>query len=179
MSIRACKNPQITGPVLSREITKLVTECAKADVALFKKQKADADGSLVAFSTGQGGREENGNAATLSRWHRTKRFAPPKQDAPRCREYCRVGVPTTSFLMPYLKGKPAAKARITMLMVLSKPSLLALVPKNVVVVWALYKAVNTGWPRWAGHAAPQRRRHWAVDARGWWPRFRPQTRLRC
>ena len=54
MAIWAYNNPQITGPVLSREITKLVAELAKAVVAcILQKQKVDAAGLLVVLSTGE------------------------------------------------------------------------------------------------------------------------------
>ena len=72
--------------------------------------------------------------------------------------------PRPHFLAPYLKGKPVAKAWITMLLLSSKLSLPALMHKRTVVVRALYKAGNAGWPQRVGHAAPQRRQHWASDA---------------
>ena len=90
-----------------------------------------------------------------------------------------LAFPQPHLLVPCLNGKPATKAHMMMLLVSIKPSLPALVPKNTVVVRALYKADNAGWTRWTGHAAPQRLRHWASDAQGRWPRCRPQTRLIC
>ena len=65
MAIRACNNPRITSSILSREITKLVTERAKAVVAdILQKRKADAAGSLVTLSTGEGeGGGASGSAA--------------------------------------------------------------------------------------------------------------------
>ena len=66
MSIRACNNAQITGPVLSREITKLVTERTKAGVALFKNERPTRPVSLWPPPWAKGGREENESAATLS-----------------------------------------------------------------------------------------------------------------
>ena len=52
MSLRACNNPQITGPVLSREITKLMAARAKAVGGnILQKRNADAACSLVALST--------------------------------------------------------------------------------------------------------------------------------
>ena len=54
MALPACNNPQITGPVLSREITKLVAARAKVAVAnILQKRNANAAGLLVALSTGQ------------------------------------------------------------------------------------------------------------------------------
>ena len=55
MALRACNNPQITGPMLSRKITKLVAARAKAVVVnILQKRNADAAGLLVALSTGEG-----------------------------------------------------------------------------------------------------------------------------
>ena len=45
MALRACNNPKITSPMLSREITRLVNERAKDAVdRLLQKRKADAAG---------------------------------------------------------------------------------------------------------------------------------------
>ena len=39
MALRACNNPKITGPALSRAITKLVDEHAKAKFIAFSKSE--------------------------------------------------------------------------------------------------------------------------------------------
>ena len=44
MALWACNNPQITGPVLSREVTKLVAARAKAVVASGRHRPALIDG---------------------------------------------------------------------------------------------------------------------------------------
>ena len=74
MAIRLCYNPQITGPMLSREITKLVISHEEAEVGrLLQKQKADAAGGLVSFARGDEGTGEAGEggkqAAALPRGH--------------------------------------------------------------------------------------------------------------
>ena len=75
MALRACNNPQITGPVLSREITKLVIVHAEAEVGrLLQKRKADAAGGprfLRKRRWGNGGDGGEGvkQAAALSRGH--------------------------------------------------------------------------------------------------------------
>ena len=54
MALRAYNNPQITGPVLSREIIKLAAARAKAVVAnILQKRNADAADLLVALSMGE------------------------------------------------------------------------------------------------------------------------------
>ena len=72
MAIRACNNPRITSSILSREITKLVAENAKAAVTnILQKRKADAAGSLVTLSMGEG--EGGGSSSHL---------CPPRMAAP-------------------------------------------------------------------------------------------------
>ena len=52
--LRVCNNSQITGPVLSHEITRLVAARAKAVAAnILQKRNADATGLLVTLSTGK------------------------------------------------------------------------------------------------------------------------------
>ena len=68
MALRACNNPQITGPVLSREITKLVISHAEAEVGrLLQKRKADAVGELISFARGDGGIGEAGGGGASKR----------------------------------------------------------------------------------------------------------------
>ena len=70
MAIRACNNPQITGPVLSHKIIKLVAVRATAVVAcIIQKRKADTTGLRVALSTGKGKGGINESVATLSWQH--------------------------------------------------------------------------------------------------------------
>ena len=67
MALRACNNPQITGPVLSREITKLVISHAEAEVGrLLQKRKADAVGELISFARDDGGIGEVGGGGQAS-----------------------------------------------------------------------------------------------------------------
>ena len=68
MALRACNNPQITGPVLSSEITKLVISHAEAEVGrLLQKRKADAVGELISFARGDGGIGEAGGGGASKR----------------------------------------------------------------------------------------------------------------
>jgi len=68
MALRACNNPQITGPVLSREITKLVISHAEAEVGrLLQKRKADAVGELISFARDDGGIGEAGGGGASKR----------------------------------------------------------------------------------------------------------------
>ena len=68
MALRACNNPQITGPVLSREITKLVISHAEAEVGrLLQKRKADAVGELISFARGDEGIGEAGGGGASKR----------------------------------------------------------------------------------------------------------------
>ena len=61
MAIRACNNPKITSPILSREITRLVNERAKDAVdRLLQKRKADAAGGIGTLGRGEGGAGEAG-----------------------------------------------------------------------------------------------------------------------
>ena len=54
MALREGNNPQITGPILSHEITKLVAEHSKANVArILQKRKKDVVVGLVALSEGE------------------------------------------------------------------------------------------------------------------------------
>ena len=66
MALCAGNNPQITGPVLSRKITKLVAEHAKANVAhILQKRKTDyAVVGLVALSAGKG--KERGASGSVA-----------------------------------------------------------------------------------------------------------------
>ena len=61
MALRACNNPKITSPILSREITRLVNERAKDAVdRLLQKRKADAAGGIGTLGRGEGGAGEAG-----------------------------------------------------------------------------------------------------------------------
>ena len=65
MALRACNNPKITSPILSREITRLVNECAKDAVdRLLQKRKADAAGGIGTLGQSEGGAGEAGGGAS-------------------------------------------------------------------------------------------------------------------
>ena len=85
MALRACNNPKITSPILSREITRLVNERAKDAVdRLLQKRKADAAGGIGTLGRGEGGAGEAGGEGMgasgsvaivrtpLARYHHTR-----------------------------------------------------------------------------------------------------------
>ena len=66
MALRACNNPHITGPILSRKIAKLVAVPVKVAVAnVLQKRKANTAGLLVALSMGK--RVEGGASGSIAR----------------------------------------------------------------------------------------------------------------
>ena len=142
MAIRACNNPPITSSILSREITKLLMERAKAVVAdILQKRKADAADLLVTLSTGKGEEEGSKRKRHAVSHDSTVNNISPLPNEMYGDEYDSSAAspyPQPRFSAPYLKGKPTqfegkVKERITALLALSNSPSPAPVPKTAVV----------------------------------------------
>ena len=127
---------------MSRETTKLVTERAKAVVAdILQKRKADAAGSLVTLSTGEGEGGGEWKRRAVSHDGAVNKVSPLPNET-HGNKYDSSAAPPFSqphFSAPYLKGKPTqfegkVKVWVTTLLALSNSPSPTPVPKTTVVV---------------------------------------------
>ena len=101
---RACGDPKITGPILSREISKAVSVRAEDIIARHR-----AAGDLMDFAEGEGGKgpgEDKGGGRKRLRRHSTGAASFVSPNPGETQAAAIVAVPRASFNAPYLKGGP-------------------------------------------------------------------------
>ena len=98
MAIRACNNPKITSPILSREVSKAVAEHGAREVE--RRRRIQAAGALVSVSRGGGDTGEDGGGGRKRSRRYSEGAAPvvsPHQDASYFVQQQQQQLPSSDF----------------------------------------------------------------------------------